>query len=111
MISLALCVTYVAMVALYHAHPKRAAESVLGRVQSSHLGLLRLGGVTLLVSGLALCISSLDLARGMSIWLGMVSIAATGSLVCATLRPRMHLTSVPAAVLAVLLFESFRAWA
>jgi len=110
LISLALTVTYAAMVALYHAHPKRASGDVLAWVPNGRLALLRVAGAVLLAFGFVLCVVGVDVARGTSIWFGMLSVAAAASLVCATLRPSRHLASVPAVAFVAVLTESLRAW-
>ncbi|MEM6709386.1 MAG: DUF3325 family protein [Pseudomonadota bacterium] len=92
--ALALTLSYSAVVAFYHAAPKRAAASLQARLGSDRLGRLRWLGWALLSLALVLCVVATDVARGISIWLGLLGVCAAGSLVCAVMRPSWHFPSV-----------------
>lgn len=108
MITAALTASYAALVAFYHAKPKRADAAVMARLGQERLALLRWLGAALLILALGACIAAVEVARGITIWFGLVSLAAALSLTCAALRPGWHLRSVVVVVLVGVFAEFLR---
>ena len=92
--SVLLTLSYGAFVAFYHANPSRAHHAVVQRLGRERLGWLRSGGWAVLGLTLLGCVVATDLARGIAIWLGILSITAAASLICSVLRPTWHLRSI-----------------
>lgn len=86
--------SYIAAVAFYHSKEKRALASIKQRIGVEHLSKLKVLGCLLLAASLLACLLALGTSRGVSVWLGLVTISGLVSLVWVTLRPSSHLQSV-----------------
>lgn len=104
LVPIAVMLAYSAFVAFHHAEPRRAGSTVIEQLSIEKLHRLRWVGWALLFVVLWCCISVTDVARGIAIWLGIISVTAAASLIVSVLRPRWHLRSV--GIVAVLAISS-----